>query len=95
MPIRRTILITFGHRHGEPPPSDYEVDLRGQPIDDYRVWEEIAKHIVKEIEPGSVVAIGCEDGDDRSVHVAMLVKKHMGDVEVVHRDLSPSAGEKE
>jgi RNase adaptor protein for sRNA GlmZ degradation len=91
VPTNKTIVITFGYRHGEPPPADTTIDLRDVHESDYKVWEKEAESLMKEIEPGSVVAIGCQDGDDRSVHIAKLIQKHMPNVMVVDRDLSPEA----
>lgn len=95
MGINRTILITFGHRHGEPPPADMTVDLRDVQDHDYDVMEQEAKSIAKEIEPGSVVALGCENGCNRSVHIARLIQKHMSNVAIVDCDLSPEASQKD
>ena len=95
MPTNRTIVISFGYRHGEPPPADTTVDLRDVDDQDYDAWKKEAKSIIKEIEPGSVVAVGCADGDDRSVHIARLIQKYMPNVIVVDRDLSPEAGQKD
>lgn len=91
MPTNRTIVISFGYTHGEPPPADYTVDLREVDDQDYNVWKKEAKAIIAEIEPGSVVAVGCHDGDDRGPHIALLIQKYLDNVVVVHRDLGPEA----
>jgi RNase adaptor protein for sRNA GlmZ degradation len=87
----RTVIITFGYRHGDAPPADMTVDLRDVNDHDYSVWEKEAESIAQEIEPGTVVALGCRDGDDRSVHIARLIQKHLDHVVVVDRDLGPDA----
>src|SRR5712664_4443262 len=92
MPINRTIVISFGYRHGAPPPADMTVDLREVDDRNYASFIKEAKAIIAEIEPGSVVALGCHDGDDRSVHIARLIQKYMDNVVCVDRDLGPDAG---
>jgi RNase adaptor protein for sRNA GlmZ degradation len=87
--MKRTILITFGYTHGDPPPADMTVDVRDVDDHDPDAWDQEAQAIVKEIEPGSVVAIGCKHGMDRSVDIANRVQKYLKDVVVVDRDLSP------
>jgi RNase adaptor protein for sRNA GlmZ degradation len=89
MPSRKTVVITFGYRHGEPPIADYTVDVRDVDETDPEQWDREAQAIVDAIEPGSVVAIGCEHGMDRSVDIANRVQKYMDNVVVVDRDLSP------
>ena len=71
------------------------VDLRDVADDDYLIWEKVAKHIIENVEPGTVIALGCHDGDDRSVHISKLIQKYMPDVVTVDRDLSPEAGKKD
>ena len=95
MGTNRTIIITFGWRHGTPPPVDLMVDAREVTSDDYQDWEREADEIVKHIEPGTVVGIGCHDGDDRSVQLANIIQKLLPDVVVVDRDLSPEAATQE
>ena len=91
MPTNRTIIITFGYRHGAPPIADVTVDCREIDDHDYHKWGYEADAIIEAIEPGMVVALGCMDGDDRSVHIARLIQKKMDNVVVVDRDLSPEA----
>ena len=93
--VNRTIVISFGHRHAPPPPCDVYVDVRELDDRDYELWIREAKEIIKHIEPGNVVAVGCTDGDDRSVHIARLIQKYMDNVVVVDRDLGPDAHEEE
>lgn len=95
MPTNRTIIITFGFRHGQPPPVDLMVDARDVDTTDYTKWEQEAAEIAKHIEPGMVVGIGCHDGDDRSVQLANIIQKLLPDVVVVDRDLSPEAATQE
>ena len=95
MPTNKTIIITFGFRHGEPPPADMTIDLRDVAHDDYKDWEKEAQEIAKQIEPGTVVAIGCNDGDDRSATIGNLLQKYLPNVVTVDRDLSPEAGKKD
>jgi RNase adaptor protein for sRNA GlmZ degradation len=94
MSVRKTVFITFGYRHGEPPTADYTVDVRDL-RHDYDEWKKEAKAIIQKIEPGSVVAIGCHDGDDRSVQIATLIQKYMDNVTIAHRDLSTEANDKD
>jgi RNase adaptor protein for sRNA GlmZ degradation len=89
--LNKTIIITFGYRHGEPPPADMTVDVRDVAHHDYDACEQEAKAIAKEIEPGTVVAIGCDDGDDRSATIANMIQKYVDNTVVVDRDLSPAA----
>lgn len=91
---KRTILTTFGFRHGEPPKADLVFDARKVEHHDLDAWEQAASDLAEQIkaDPGMDVAIGCEDGDDRSVHIARFVQKLLPNVVVVDRDLQPGAG---
>jgi hypothetical protein len=90
----KTIITTFGYSHGEPPQADLVYDARQVAHHDLDAWEQAASDLAEQIkaEPGIDVAIGCEDGDDRSVHIARFVQKLVPDVVVVDRDLQPGAG---
>ncbi len=91
-PAHRTIITTFGFSHGQPPKADLTFDARTVEHHDLNAWEQAAADLAAKIQPGSDVAIGCEDGDDRSVHIARFVQKLMPDCIVVDRDLEPGAG---
>lgn len=76
-----TVIITFGHDDGgDPPTVDKVFDVRDlpdvhveDPADIPPEWQDRADEIASEVEPGDSVAIGCREGDNRSVHVARLV----------------------
>ncbi len=88
----RTVLTTFGFSHGEPPKADITFDARTVAHHDLDAWEQAASDWAGQFEDGQDVAIGCEDGDDRSVHIARFIQKLRPDILVVDRDLYPGAG---
>ncbi len=86
MTSKPTHITTFGHEKGEIPDHDEYYDVREVP-DTKEAEEDEASHLANEITPGCDVALGCHHGEYSSPHIAELLKKKMGNVEVTHRDM--------
>jgi hypothetical protein len=92
--VRHTIVTTFGYDNGAPPKADHLFDVRDVESHDLAGREaradEIAEQILNPNVPphvGDDIGIGCDHGDDRSVHIARMVQKHVPNMQVVDRDL--------
>jgi phosphoribosylamine-glycine ligase len=78
-----TKIITFGYDEEDSvPEADQVFDVRDEPDEppgDYsEQWEKRAQEIFDAITPGETIAIGCREGEDRSVHIAEMVKQLLG-----------------
>ena len=90
-----TKIITFGYAEedGVPPEADQVFDVRDEPDEpagDYsKQWETRAQKIFDAITPGQTIAIGCAEGEDRSVHIAEMVKELLGGNATIIDDEQP------
>lgn len=86
----QTKLITFGYDHGDPPEQADDVydvrDLPDDPKENDAQELKRAREIASQITPGECVAIGCAEGEHRSVHIARHVRQMLGNATIENRD---------
>ena len=87
----QTKLITFGYDHGDPPEevdAVYDVrDIPDHPHENVPKEQERARKISSEITPGECIAIGCSEGEHRSVNIARFVRQMLGNATIQNRDI--------
>jgi RNase adaptor protein for sRNA GlmZ degradation len=84
-------LISFGYRHGPPPAADVVVDVRALSPDlSHRAAARVRTRIADALHRGQSVAVGCDEGQHRSVHLVQDCQRWMPQIPVTHRDQRPA-----
>ena len=83
---KETVVQTFGARYKDPHSvkADRVYDIRGLDASDKGVLDRKAHEIMDKLSPGDHIAVFCEFGHDRSVHIAEKIKREYPGVVVEH-----------